>query len=567
MAGLGGRRARRHLRRPRPFPARRGLTVAFFRRRSTTPGVPRRPAPRTITIRSATPPRADRSPEPPPSEPVRRPDPGEILLVRFDRPAGALSCWARLYEVAAAPGPVPEVRRAPDGRLWLRAAVSADLGAGIAWASGGSPYTGRPPVPVSPTERTPAPDEAALAGYPEVPLIELLAAIPGRRSESLLTRPELLLLVNGPLTNHVIRRAIGAGAEAHFQPVVATRRSPTATAPAGAAGPAVLVRVVRPDGLPRSLVRTLVRLPQAVVGESQDADLRLIVALDHRLPIDPAKLLAEIPPDEQWVLGGAEGGSWSVRRTCTGWFSADELYSASGLAATPALPDRRSTFVPKDIRVQLVRDTVRGGRPDAVLVDESDLDNLRIYLTGRPLGETGYLTPGPGSFLVQEPGTLVGDLPIGRPLRRIGPGGLYVPDGFRLRPAIPASGRQTLFAVAPRTAVVVSEGEVRRFDLGNAVPIWALWAPELPTVHTGLSGRAAEVLRRLDALVEARPSAPAPTGDSELAAPRQAELHRDALIAHNDGDPVHAAGLLQQAGDFAAAARLLETAALQADSP
>ncbi|MFG1722654.1 hypothetical protein ACGFII_28910 [Micromonospora chalcea] len=512
-----------------------------------------------------TPPRADRPPEPTPPGPVRQPDTEDVLLARFDRPAGAMSCWARLYEVAAAPGPVPEVRRAPDGRLWLRAAVSADLGAGIVWASGGSPYAGRPPVPVSPAERTPVPDEATLAGYPEVSLLELLAAVPGRRSESAVTRQELFLLVNGPLTNHVIRRAIGAGAEVHYQPVVATRRSRTATAPAGASGPAVLVRVLRTGGLPRSLVRTLVQLPQAVVGESQDADQRLIVALDHRLPIDPTKLLAEIPPDEQWVLGGAEGGSWSMRRSSAGWFSTDALYSASGLAATPALPDRRSRFVAKGIRVQLVRDTVRGGRPDAVLIDESDLDNLRIYLTGRPLGETGYLTPGPGGFLVQEPGSLVGDVPIGRPLRRIGPGGLYVPDGFRLRPAIPASGRQTLFAVAPRTAVVVSESEVRRFDLGNAVPIWALWAPEPPPVRAGLSGRAAEVLRRLDALVEARPPAPTPPGDTELAAPGQAELHRDALIAHNDGDPVRAAGLLQQAGDFAAAARLLETAARQQD--
>ncbi|MEU7905055.1 hypothetical protein [Actinoplanes sp. NPDC049118] len=533
--------------------------MAFFRRRSTTNRVPRQPAPR-ITLRSADLPAAV------PPEPPETAGSPEVLLARFARPAGALACWAQL-RAAAGPAAAPEVRRAPDGTLWLRASVPVELGAGVVWASGGSPYAGRPPVPVSPADRVAAPDDDALAGFPPVPLIELLAAVPARLRESVATRHELLLLINGPLANHVIRRAIGAGAEVNFQPVVATRRSASAAGPAGAAGPAVLVRVLRAGGLPRSLVRTLARLPQAVVGESPGTDPRLVVALDHRLPIDPAELLAEIPPDELWVLGGAEGGSWSVRRSGSGWFSADELYSARGLAAAPALPDRRSKFVPKDIRVQLVRDLERGGRPDAVMIDESDLDDLRVYLTGRPLGETGYLTPGPGGFLIQEPGGLVGDVPFGRPLRRIGPGGLFVPDGFRLRPAIPASGRQTLFAVAPRAAVVVSEGEVRRFDLGNAVPIWSLWAAELPEVRTEVTGRAAEVLLRLDILVEARPSAPTPDSERELAGPERAELHRDALIAHNDGDPVRAAGLLQQAGDFAAAARLLEAAALRRDAP
>jgi hypothetical protein len=230
----------------------------------------------------------------------------------------------------------------------------------------------------------------------------------------------------------------------------------------------------------------------------------------------------------------------------------------------PGLPDERSTFAPQGIPVRLVRSDEPGRVPDAVLVAEEDLDDLRRYLTGRPLGETGFLTPGPRSFLIQEPGGLVRDLPFGRPLRRIGPGGLFLSAGSQLYPAVPPSGRSVLFSVAPGVAVVVCDDLVHRFHLEDAVPIWALWAGDLPEVRDGVSGGAAEQLRRFDSVVDSRPRADTP--DPEPAPAQRGKLHRDALIAETGGDPIRAAGLLQQAGDFAAAARLLEQAAMGLDA-
>ncbi|WP_433830886.1 hypothetical protein ACQP2E_12045 [Actinoplanes sp. CA-015351] len=507
--------------------------MAFFRKKPP-------PAPRKaqLTIRRAP------DPEVPgqrlPEHAAASAPAGSGTLARFPRPTGALTCWAQLRAIAGQ-GIDVEARRAPDGSLWLRAPVPPDTATGIVWACGGEPYA----------------DHSAFPGYTPVPLLELLSAVPGRAQESATARHELILLVNGPVANHVIRRSIGAGAEVHYQQVKTTQAGPDQKP-----GPAVLIRVIRAGGLPRSLVRTLTQLPQTVVGEPYDQEQRLIVALDHRLPIEPADLLGEIPQDERWVIGGLDGGSWLVPRSEGNWYSADELYSSDGLSAAPGLPQKRSSFVPQGITVRLVRDATNAGRPDAVLIDDADLENLRVYLTGRPLGETGYLTPGPGCFLIQQPGGLVADLPFGSPLRRIGPGGLYLADGHRLHPTIPASGRQTLFAVARRTAVVISDGTVRRFSLDDAVPIWALWAAELPEVRAQVSGSAKDILRRLDGLLDARPPVPSPDFDTDVSGAERSELHRDALIAQNDDDPIRAAGLLQQAGDFAAAARLLEAAAL-----
>ena len=212
--------------------------------------------------------------------------------------------------------------------------------------------------------------------------------------------------------------------------------------------------------------------------------------------------------------------------------------------------------------------------PDAVLLDDGELDALAVYLQGRPAAESAYLVLGPGRHLLLAPGGLLAGIPFGLPLALLGPGGLYLQQGQAFSPPLPETARARFFPTGDDHLIAVSAdphsdpgvGTPRadHFAAADCVPVWTLWAGPPPRISAGVTGPAAQ---QILALAEAlRPKhklrlpflrRPEPPRDRDA-------LLREALALERDGRLVEAAQRLEQLGESAAAGRLYERAAAQA---
>ena len=256
------------------------------------------------------------------------------------------------------------------------------------------------------------------------------------------------------------------------------------------------------------------------------------------------------------------------------------------MAAAPAGPE-----------VTLGRSGVRGVPVDAALLVDADLECLPDLLAGEPLAESAVLIRGRDRHLLTEPGGLLEELPVGEPLHCLGPGNLYLPLGYRLRPALPAPARARLFPTDSTTAIVLLPEAALRFDLSaaNRQPVWTLWAGPPPAIDDQLPPEAVAELQALDAQptgadpvggapsklgefrgpVGSDGSAQSPASGGRKAGPRSdgapaaaqspARTWRDeAYQAELAGELVRAAELHMQHNDPLRAARLYERAAERA---
>ena len=117
---------------------------------------------------------------------------------------------------------------------------------------------------------------------------------------------------------------------------------------------------------------------------------------------------------------------------------------------------------------------------DAVLVDDQELEWVRSWLMGRPMGETAFVLPGQGRHLLTAPGGLAAAVPFGEPLSWIGPGSLYVALGTEFYPPLPDGARHTRFELEDHRVVAVVPGTAYRFDPAEMLPAWSLWVGRGP---------------------------------------------------------------------------------------
>lgn len=538
------------------------------------------------------PPKGDAVDAPPVSRPVRRtgppaPRPWEgypRLGARFAAAAGALG-----YVGALAGSVLPTqvvLRRLADGHWWVEAetgwAASAELvraAGGRPFAGGGNrwahvPLSGSPPtMPLSPL---PAAGEVHLYGPAGVESFRLGDAPPVGLETLLMSSPfrsvpvqeltHVRVLLPGALSRWVARRALGAGLTVS---IGAARRLPFGGERVEA-GLVTVELVATKRGISRALLQALQALPSTRVARPVGrADQGLWVDVGHQPPVVAVQAAALVPAGEWWVLGSRTLGPWRVQST-------GQALDATVLLTSPVVEEIQVRAgnrprLPRPLPISLVK--LPYGCPpwDGVLLDNLELNWLARFLVGRPLAERAVILPGPGVFLLLAPGGLLERVPFGVGLERIGPGGLFLAHGLALYPALPEAARQKVFQLKEGELTVLTEAGCWRFELGQQVPVWTLWAGTAPEVKAGLSARAEKLLTAARSLPEPEgsilPSLPLPEFALRPSVPtgttvdRMQRLLQDALEAELRGDLLTAAGKLEQAGELERAGRLYERAA------
>ncbi|MFD3835587.1 hypothetical protein ACFWWC_04925 [Streptomyces sp. NPDC058642] len=550
---------------------------------SGTAGAPPTPFVARPATRGAPPPTA---PAHPPAHPPRQPGAGSDHGIRFSvRPARPPD--------EDAPAPVPPVPYSPPPAVEWRVAgrfpvahralgaiealrnagaaewsCHAEPGGGAAWLiSVIGPAVGAELLTLHGAEALPVLPHGALTGgpgqladvlsWPRLDVVDLVSRLPlappgttARRTLHVLTAPQLL--------PSVVRQALAFGVEVS---TLAVRvRSLEGADPAERE--TTLVSLEGPDAVPHALTVALSALPRTAVCRPVVSCERLLLDVRLHPPVSDALLYSPVPEGELWLVGDRE--EWPPLRLEP---LGPPAPVPARLVGVPPEPLECTRELPQGARepsveVRVVADADAGTAVDAVLLHDDELPLLRRYLPGRPLGEAGFLLPGPGCHLLLEPAGLARDLPFGIPLRRLGPGSLFLETAHTLAPPLPPSARARLFALDGTSAVVCWHGGRHRFPLTPMVPVWTLWTPPDPVeVSSGLSKAGRELLDALEALAGTTTS-PHPTDPTTLHDPGEALERATRLRAL--GDHEGAAEAYRSAGDLLEAARRYEAAALDA---
>ncbi|MFF5290786.1 hypothetical protein [Paractinoplanes globisporus] len=533
-----------------------------------------RPAPPTVT---------------PPAPP---PVPDVVYAGRFATASGALAFVGVLRATRAAAEITP-LRAGENGDWWVTVPIELELGRQLARMASATPYVlvggallpdlgyGPPPEPGPPSEAG-ADDAVELGGLVRTEVLTLLRAAGVRRVP---VRPidQLHLLLGGADTAHVIRRAIDLGLSVRHRPVrlhplFATGNS-NGNEPAEPATMIELVVAAPQDTLPPALVTALTRDPTLVACRAAGGRHELLI--EHAVAAPLADhVLAGLVDAGTWVLATSPFG-------CRRLEPLGDFTDSAGLvrvAEDYPLAEEELAASPLETRLPAVR-VVPRRTPyrvlDAVLFDDAELPTARLLLEGDPLAETAQIVRGRDRHLLIAPGGVLERVPAGLPLYAVGPGPLYLPLGYALRPDVPASARRELFGADQDRAVVLTPQGGWAFDLGAAVPVWALWVGELPEVVTQAADGDLRALLdgvRPDPVQPATLPATEPArgrsntaswwrlrrgGSDETATP--GTWHEQALKAELAGRLEEAAGLHRRNGSLLRAARLYERAALQAE--
>jgi hypothetical protein len=485
----------------------------------------------------------------------------------FSHPAGVLTFLGAAAEAHLADTAL--CRRSPDNRWWAEVQAPWQAVAPLIWTAGGRPFTGAgkqwTAVPLAGVPSLTAETESLdpTVWQPVAP-VDLLAGtpLPPRR---LISAASLAVIVPAALGRWVLRRTLALGIQVGIVPAL---RRPLESA--GTEAGVLLLRLrVNRGTIPLSLVRVVNSLPYTLIAQPvAPRDGRLLVDIRYRPPLAASLLGDWIPDGEIWVLGGADTGHERLH------LLGEESDGANFLAA-PELPLRSPATpaevnLPAPLPVRLVAHRSGSTGADAVLLDDAELHWLRPFLAGRPVAERAFLLPGAGRHLLLAPGGLAERLPLGIPMTRIGPGGLYLEIGLDFHPPLPEGARIQAFGLTEDRVVAVAGDGAYGFDNRRLTPAWTLWVGAAPPVQEGLSPNGRQLLARVAATVrqaEAEPSAatpaPAPPGSSPGVRPRLLEEAQRAELA---GDLVRAAELLEAAGELGGAGRLYERAAAQARS-
>jgi hypothetical protein len=523
------------------------------------------------------PPEPDRAPpklrrrrraDPPPDEPFGPPPPPprKRTAGRFTASGKLLSFLSTVASTQLASR--AECRRSPDGTHWWgEVELPWDQAAELVWSTGGVPFAwedgnwrlvvpgGGPTDDHAGTIPPPGDD------WPATGLAELLAGVSAAAGPTIATSESVAVVAPGAIARWVVRRALSAGLTATVRPVD--------SGPLYGDGPVarrLLARLSAARGtVPAALLTAISRLPATTVARTFGGpEGRLFVDVRCHLPLAASQFDEMIPADEAWVLSAPDTGH--VRLVLAGAEAdAAGLLLAPAGAPAPAVALSPDPVPPRPIPVRLVRSPGRRpDRPDAVLVDDAQLEWLRAFLPTSPAAELGFLLPGPGHHLLTAPGGLPASVPFGVPMTCVGPGGLYVEAGFGFSPPLPPAARRAAFEVGGTRVVAVTRDGAFAFDPEQVVPAWSLWLGKPTEVRTGMSPLGQAVLRAVaDSIRQAeRDRAKAePPERRTTAAPDRSELLREAERLEFAGQWAEGAVLLEQAGEYLQAARLYERAA------
>lgn len=430
---------------------------------------------------------------------------------------------------------------------------------------------------------------------------------------------QVMVMAPGVLARFVLRRAMGLGfavsvSAAECMPLVGRTGTMDSKGMDDSRASVSWLHITWPNKkTPETFLRSLLRLPFVLVTYPLEpthfdrAEVKLLADIRYAIPLADALVSSLISPliekGEHWLLGGPETGHWRVQvhgkpRDAAEFIRGPEADSITPRAITPATMPDTVPFTGNqaaDMQLRLIHRASPAGHPDAVLVDDAELDWLRDYLMGKPAAETAYLAPGPGRHLLIAPGGLSTTLPFGIPLRRFGPNGFYLQEGRVLHPPLSEAACTRVFpckvnemvaitarAFSPSSRQEMSEPGHRannkqleepaatRFDTDTFVPVWTLWIGEVPTVEEGASSEITRRIRKLAAdlqppkesrwrkqmakIIPALGSHPRSLTDRD-------QLLRESMQLERAGRLAEAARCLEQAGELVAAGRLYERAA------
>jgi len=461
-----------------------------------------------------------------------------------------------------------------DGKLYIQRSGSLHLDPGF----GPTRWAESPPADVN------------LNAFTGQTFIELLERAGGHALAPPSGLESASIFVPGHLARPLIVRALDLGLSPRSR-IVELR--PLGAASAQIRHGCIELRLSGVAGIPPSFLAAAARKPN-VIAARHAAD-SLMVDVEFAPPVSDSHLAAEVPPAESWLLSTPGRGHWRLSadgdyESCAGLVDVSDIPVASNFGAAVQSPVDR-------IPLQVVRSTTRGQKADAWLVDNADLPLLAATTRGRPIADVAWLTAGENYSLVTAPGGILSDAAVGIALYCLGPGQLYLPLGFRLRPRVPPSARRSIFNTDASIAEVVLDSARAHFDLTAGAPLWTLWLGDRPPIaelaaehlHAGLCAIAER--HHLDAIEEEAVSAPTRPTDAEAEVDDETERGRrrswrerigerfrrpaqteqpvdwtqEAVRAERAGDLVAAADLFSRHNEPLRAARLYERAALLID--
>jgi len=510
-------------------------------------------------------------PEPVPEKPISTAESEEPQVITGVTGACFRSAGAVLAFLSSALGTglIDEalVRHSSDGRWWAEVPVSDIRLAPLVWTSGGRPYSYHKNQwqALSISGELPGKDEKPgiidAQSWPMVELSHLLART-GMKPGYYRALKRLDVLVPGALGRWVLRRAAALGLEVSIRTV---NRSPLEDSSETGTGALLfqLTAGARVTGIPAALVYSLTRLPYVIAADPGGGE-RLLVDVRCRSPLPVNILENMVPHDQVWVLGPKETGSWCLQ-------SVGEAVDGALLLEVPEIPitdisSPPGSVLPQSVPVQLKPTPALKSIVDAVLIDDTQLDWLRVFLPTRHPAELYFLLPDDKYHVLLSPGGLPGiGVPFGVPLVHTGPLGLYIETGMDFFPPLPDSARLARFQLTEDTVVVVTRSGAFRFSITNLLPAWVLWVGPAPGIQQGLSKRSQNLLGRIsNQLFQKEVEHVKPQKQKEtkpVSRKERVKLLEQTQKEEVKGNLVKAAEMLEAAGYPGPAGRLYERAA------
>lgn len=526
---------------------------------------------------SGTPLAASPDPEPPRDEPRRAAaaptePPAQAtapivpIAVRFASAAAALAFAGQMLSIGRGEGLTFSFE--DERARWVRTRAEIDIARELAAAAHGVTFVevapgrlvedhgwGAPPTADSPAAGTGGPvDPGRLARASLADLVRVAGL------QAIRERPvaAVHVLLPGALLAGIVSRALDMRLDVAHRPV---RLRSLFTGPGEQATGTALIelRLSAPEGhLPAALLSSLARDAQLTICRPAGDSGNLLVQYGMGVPLHD-DLLAGLIGDQAWVLSNGPLGCHVMESAGTFTDSVSCVRLADSYALRSLTPSPDDQPVLPELRI--ARERTYGRSVDAILLTSADLDAVALLLEGHPLGESAQLIRGRDRHLLVAPGGVLEQLPVGDSLYCIGPGPLYLPLGYGIRPRLPSSARRALFTADAQTAVVLLPTVMLQFDVDHKDPVWTLWAGPPPVIDLQLPEGALASLGKVGMASAAgagqaarEQRAPAINVirtwlDEALDAEFRGELARAAELHERHGDPVRAAHLYARAAE------------------
>jgi hypothetical protein len=507
------------------------------------------------------------APAPPAPPPAPEPIPTVPLGVRFASAAAALAFAGQLLSIGR--GDSLTFWSDAEYARWVRAEAELDITRELAAAAHGTVFVEVAPGRLAEDHgwgSAPAAGTAGASGVAADSLAPLrlaeLIRIAGLYQVAEPAPATVHILLPGAELAAIVRRALDLRLDTAHRPVrlrplfAQQEAADTGTALTGTA--LLELRLSAREGtLPPSLLSALARDERLTVCRVGGENGNLLVQYGAAAPLHD-DLLAGLIGSQTWVLATGRLGCQLLEPAADFTDSMSSVRLADGYPLQSATPPSDDRPTAPELRVIRMRTYGRG--VDAVLLTDTDLDAVTLVLEGHPLSESAQLIRGRDRHLLVVPGGALEQLPVGEPLYCLGPGALYLPLGYGMRPRLPPSARRALFTPDDLTAVVVLPAVMLRFGVTTREPVWKLWAGPLPELDLQLPAEASEALAA--AVLPAPESGPVmpvqPDArdetirtwlDEALEAEFRGDLSAAAELHERHGDPVRAARLWTRAAD------------------